>query len=228
MARRYGWLLLALAACGDGDGAKKTEARADSAAAPAAAPAGPTALPVAVEGGRFASDVQGLPVASPVGRARFCAGGSAGPGFGLVLSTDDKYAIHLFRPAGRPAPGLYPVVPMSPQAENFATADGFFLSAADGAAVPLVVMPGSQLLVESADSGGVAGTVRLAMRTHRQSPVDVNDLPASPENPQGFHPDEARGTITASFRAVDGGTCDAIQAELMADIPEALRTPAQK
>ncbi len=228
MARRYGWLLLALAACGDGGGARETKARADSAATPAAAPAGPTALPVAVEGGRFASDVQGLPVASPVGRARFCVGGSAGTGFGLVLSTDDKYAIHLYRLSGRPAPGLYPVVPLSQNPENFATADGFFLSAADGAAVPLAVMPGSQLLVESADSAGIAGTVRLAMRTHRESGDDVNDLPASPQNPKGFNPHEAQGTVTASFRAVDGGACSAIQAELMADIPEALRTPAQK
>jgi hypothetical protein len=124
--------------------------------------------------------------------------------------------------------GLYQVLPMTQNPEHFATADGFFLSAADGSAVPLAVMPGSQLLVESADSAGVAGTVRLEMRTHRLSGDDVNDLPASAENPKGFHPDEAKGTVTASFRAVDGGTCDAIQAELMADIPEALRTPAQK
>jgi len=229
MARRFGWLLLGLAACG-GDGAERTEARADSVAAPVApapAPAAPAAPPVTVEGGRFTSDVQGLP-APPRGRARFCAGGSTGTGFGMVLSTDDKYAIHLYRLGGRPAPGLYRIVPRSERPEDFATADGFFLSAAGGAAVPLIIMPGGEVLVQSADSGGVAGTVRLAMRTHRQSRDDANNLPASPQNPMGFSPAESQGTVTASFRAVDGGSCKAIQDELMADIPEALQTPAQK
>src|SRR5687767_13613614 len=141
MARRYGWLLLALAACGDGEEVK-TEARVGGAAAPAAAapapapapaPAAPAAPAVAVEGGRFATDVQGLPLAPARGRARFCAGGATGSGFGLVLSTDDKYAIHLYRLGGRPAPGLYGVVPRSQQANDFATADGFYLSAPGGA-----------------------------------------------------------------------------------------------
>jgi hypothetical protein len=232
MARRYGWLLLALAACGDGEEVK-TEARpgggaAPAAAAPATAPAAPAAPGVAVEAGRFAADVQGLPVAPARGRARFCAGGATGSGFGLVLSTDDKYAIHLYRLGGRPAPGLYNVVPRSQQASDFATADGFFLSAPGGAAVPLFIMPGGEVLVESSDTAGMTGTVRLAMRTHTRSRENANNNPASPENPMGFNPSEAQGTITSTFRAVNGGSCKSIQDELMADIPEALRTPAPK
>jgi hypothetical protein len=233
MARRYGWMLLALAACGDGEGGERAEARADSAAAPVPAAPAPTpapapppaAPPVEVERGRFAADVQGLPVASTRGRARFCAGGSTGSGFGLVLSTDDKYAIHLYRLAGPPAPGLYEVVPRSEQPQQFATADGFFLSTSAGAAIPLMVLPGGEVLVESADSGGVTGTVRLSMRTHLQSRDNANTLPASPENPFGFNPNETRGTVTAAFQAVNGGSCNAINQELMADIPEALRRP---
>ncbi|HEU4455820.1 MAG TPA: hypothetical protein VFR81_22335 [Longimicrobium sp.] len=230
MVRRCGWLLLALAACGDGDGAERTEARVDSAAAPAAAapaPAPPAAPAIAVEGGRFASDVQGLPVNAPAGSARFCAGGSSGTGFGLVLLASDKYAVHLYRLAGRPAPGLYRIVPMSQQENEFATADGFFLSDAGGAAVPLVVMPGGEVLVESSDPTGVSGTVRLPLRTHLQSNDEANSLPVSPQNPAGFNLSEKLGTVTLSFKAVDGGSCNAINEELMADVPEALRAPAQ-
>lgn len=225
--RRGAWLLLALAACGEGGSSEKAPetaaARADSAPAlttvqPIAPPEVPFAEAPAAARGRFASAVQKLPVAPPAGSARFCHWGENGAAFGMILKTGDGYAVELYREAGPPGPGVYPLKAQNPNLQQFSTYDGFYLSDASGAAVPLAVLGEGEVAVDSAGPEGVIGTLRLRLRTH----AHTGGEPAS-QGAGGYDPRETVGTLTTAFRAVEGGLCDTIHDEMMADTPVGLR-----